>query len=56
MKINYTARIKHIFREKEAGSAFIERGQGCLSENLSCSSEELNRGLDWTWPIALFHP
>ena len=46
MKIKYTARIKQIFREKEAGAAPIERGQRCLSKNLSCSPEELNRRLD----------
>ena len=46
MIINYIARIKHIFREKEAGAASIERGHRCLSENLSCSPEELTRGLD----------
>ena len=27
MKINYTARIKHIFREKEAGAASIEEAR-----------------------------
>ena len=56
MKIKYTARIKQIFREKETGAASIERGQRCLSKNLSCSPDELNRRLVWTWPIALFHP
>ena len=46
MIVNYTPRIKYIFREIEAGAASIERGHRCLSENLSDSPEELNRRLD----------